>query len=164
MSPFEQFHFRGRPHPRYDIYMLQPGLFDVRLPPPTPRMDTSLYPTFPQPSPRCPKSLPRLTTSVAFTRRNSGGETPATPTTTVNFTTFLSAKSTVLRVAATGNHPSPATAARTLLTEIGDVRLIPSPRPLARHPRPSSDWACITGVGAVTGLDLGGEDRVVCRE
>jgi len=76
----------------------------------------------------------------------------------VNFTTFLSAKSTVVRVAATGNHPSPTTAARTLLTEIGNVRAILSPQPPARR----SDWACITGIGAATGLYLGGEEGVGC--
>lgn len=121
------------------------GLFDVRLSPL--HMDTPLYPTFPQPPSRCPKSLPRLITSVAPTRQNNGvvgGETPAILTTTVNFTTFLSEKSTVVRVVATGNHPSPTTAARTLLTEIGDVRIISSPRPPARHPQQRSDWACIT--------------------
>ena len=126
-------------------------------------MDTPLYPTFPQPPPRCPKSLPRLTTSVAFTRRDNGdvrGETPVMPTATVNFTTFLSAKSTVLRVAATGNHPSSTTAARTLLTEIGDVRLIPSPwQPhsssdkvltglVPQAPLPASIWAVKSGWAA----------------
>ena len=110
-------------------------------------MDTpTRHPTFPQPPPtraRCPKSLPKLTTPASLTRRNSGtvgGETPAIPTTTVrnsdgdadgassnhvvNFSTFLSAGSTVLRVATTGNHPSPTTAANALLTEIGDVCII----------------------------------------
>ena len=113
------------------------------------------YPPFPQQPPtraRCPKSLPRLATSTPLTTRNRGdvrAETPAIPTATVrdsdkyadgvlsnhvvDFSTFLSAESTVLRVAATGNHPSPATTVRAILTEIGDVRLVPSPRLLARR-------------------------------
>ena len=112
-----------------------------------PHMDApTRYPVFPQPPltrARCPKSLPRLrTTPAALTRRNDvGGETPAIPTTTVrnsdgdadrassnhvvNFSTFLSAGSTVLRVTTTGNHPSPTTAANALLTEIGDVCIFP---------------------------------------
>ena len=80
----------------------------------------------------------------------------------VDFSTFLSAESAALRVRATGNHPSPATTVRAILTEIGDVRLVPSPRLLARRvileelltesasqasaPFPVSIWAVKGGV------------------
>jgi len=124
------------------IFICCTGVVVVRLSPQ--HMDNpTRYPTFPQPPPtraRCPKSLPRLVTPAALTRRNCGdvrGETPATPTATARgsdrgvdrvaiFSTFLSAGSTVLRVTTTGNHPSPTTAANALLTEVGDVRLTPS--------------------------------------
>jgi len=148
-----------------------------------PHMDTSKrHLTFPQPPPtraRCPRSLPRLVTPTAWAGQNCcdvGGETPATPTVTVGgpddgadrglsnhvvtFSTFLSAGSTVLRVTRTGNHPSPTTAAKILLTEIGDVCLIPPPRPPARRPPQSSNRARITGIDAAAGLYLGGEERV----
>lgn len=141
-----------------------------------PRMDMGTrYPAFPQPPPtrvRCLKSLPRLVTLG----RNYGdvrGETPEMPTTAfrdsdkgadrapsnhaTNFSTFLSAASTVLRVTATGNYPSLTTAAHVLLTEIGDVCPVSSPQPRARS---SSDWTCIAGIDAVADIHLGGQERM----
>lgn len=132
-----------------------------------PHMDTQpRYPTFP----RRPKSLPRLVTPATTTWQvgGVGGETPAVPTaivrgvgdgsanTVANFSGFLSAGSTILRVTATGNHPSPSTAAQIFLTEIGDVCPIP-PRGGLCHLQPSSDRVCVTGPGTVACLHLGGE-------